>query len=203
MRIIAGNACGVQITAPKGLDTRPTSDRVREALFNIIADRVPGAVFLDLFAGTGAVGLEALSRGASFAAFSDIRAESVACVRRNAEKTRLLDKTRILRADAARTLKIFADEGLRFDIVFIDPPYGGDLALQAVLDIMSKGLLNRDGLIVAEQSSDTIARDGSIAQAVAEAGLNLMPGRERRYGSTVLEFFVNSEDMLRDSSGVN
>ena len=111
MRIIAGTCRGAQICAPRGMDTRPTQDKVRESLFSIIQAYVPGASVLDLFAGSGALGLEALSRGAGFAALADHSREAAACIRKNIEKLRLADATRLYLADWRQALAQMKAEG--------------------------------------------------------------------------------------------
>jgi 16S rRNA (guanine966-N2)-methyltransferase len=137
MRIVAGKFRSVPIEAPQGLETRPTSDRVRQALFNVLEHGAPqfdfaGARVLDLFAGSGALGLEALSRGAAFALFIEERAEARAAIRRNVEALNLTGVTKIWRRDATKLGP--AQTLAPFDLIFCDPPYGkglGELALEA------------------------------------------------------------------------
>ena len=121
MRIISGSARGRTIVAPQGMDTRPTQDYVRESLFNILRADVPGARVLDLFAGSGALGLEALSRGAEHAVFVDSARAAVACVRRNVETLRMDGRCQVLACDWRAAAQRLAGGG--FDLVFIDPPY--------------------------------------------------------------------------------
>ncbi len=120
MRIIAGSAKGTRLaTVPGG--TRPLSDRAREGLFSSLGPTVVGATFLDLFAGTGAVGIEALSRGASGATFVDAAPAAIAAIRENVRRARVADRARVIRADARRALPRLAR---RFEVLFLDPPYG-------------------------------------------------------------------------------
>ena len=119
MRIIAGQCGGAQLYAPRGMDTRPTQDKVKESLFSIIQAYVPGAQVLDLFAGSGALALEALSRGADFAALADRDREAVSCIRRNGEKLRFMDAMRIYAGDWRQALSQMKGEERRFDLVFL------------------------------------------------------------------------------------
>ena len=148
MRIIAGEARSRIIEAPKGPDTRPTLDRVRENLFNIIGAQVRGARVLDLFAGSGALSLEALSRGAAFAVMADIQRAASQCERQNAERLGFLERTRILNCSWQQALKKLAGEGERFDLIFLDPPYamsGLDQVTEALVSVCGK-----DALLVTE-----------------------------------------------------
>ncbi len=151
MRIIAGEARSRQISAPKGRDTRPTLDRVRENLFNIIARKVPDARVLDLYSGSGALALEALSRGACEAVMVDRDREAHRVEHENTDRLGYADRTRIMLADAASACAHLAQEGRQFDLVFLDPPYAiGDLraVTEALLPLMAP-----DALIVTEHQA--------------------------------------------------
>ena len=124
MRIIAGAFRGRRLHAPKGNRIRPTIDRVREAIFNIIAAEVAGAKVLDLFAGTGAMGLEALSRGAQFCCFVDQGEEAVRLIRENVQLCGVQDRSRIIQGPAASAIRRLGSENELFDLIFMDPPYG-------------------------------------------------------------------------------
>ena len=128
MRIISGSARGRKLFSPEGMDVRPTTDKVKESLFNIIQFELSGAAVLDLFAGTGQLGLEALSRGAAKAVFVDSSGKSLAVVKKNAELCGFSDNARLVRSDAFSYLSR-AEE--RFDIVFLDPPYHNGLCVKA------------------------------------------------------------------------
>ncbi len=123
MRVIAGSAKGFGLSAPKHLGLRPTPERVREAIFSSLAERIPGARVLDLFAGTGAFGIEALSRGAESAVFVEKDGRAMALVADNLRKTRLADRARMFRDDVRHAIEVLAREGATFDLVFADPPY--------------------------------------------------------------------------------
>ena len=156
MRVIGGVAKRVQLTAPKGANTRPTSDRAKEGLFNIVSTRVPGSNFLDLFCGSGAVGIEALSRGASFAAFVDHSPKAIAALKQNLEKTRLGHMAWHLCVKADAAIDKFAKEKSIFDIIFLDPPYGGDLLADTLCRIAVSGVLSAGGIIIAETDTKSV-----------------------------------------------
>ena len=156
MRIVGGQHRGRALAAPRTRDIRPTSDRLRESLFNILVhghgDPVTGARVLDLFAGTGALGLEAMSRGAAFALLVDDGAEARALIRENVETLGLGGATRIFRRDATALGDVHPNEP--FSLVFLDPPYGRGLGGQALVSARAGGWLTRDALIVVEEAAD-------------------------------------------------
>ena len=123
MRIIAGEARGRQIIAPEGRNTRPTLDRVRENIFNMLQAEVPGSRVLDLFAGSGALSLEAISRGAESAILVDSDRKAHMVQKRNIETLRYTEKTRVLLCDWKKAVRILQEEGQKFDLIFLDPPY--------------------------------------------------------------------------------
>jgi 16S rRNA (guanine966-N2)-methyltransferase len=155
MRIVGGRLRGRALAGPKSPAIRPTADRLRESLFNILThaydDPVTGARVLDLFAGTGALGLEALSRGAKFAQFVDDGAEARALIRQNVEALGLAAATRIFRRDATKLGA--AHPVAPFSLVFLDPPYGKGLAEQALASALEGGWLTGEALIVVEESA--------------------------------------------------
>src|SRR5919201_3775945 len=176
MRIIAGSRKGHTIHAPKGLDTRPTGDRVREAAFNLIGP-VDDASVLDLFAGSGAMGLEALSRGAASAVFVENDREACRTIDRNLDKLRL-SGARVIQQDGLRALAGEAAAGRRYDIVLVDPPYEMFSSLQNGLSAYLPAVLADDGLVVVETS----AKD--------EPELPPLKKRtSRRYGSARITLF--------------
>ncbi|MDE6891275.1 MAG: 16S rRNA (guanine(966)-N(2))-methyltransferase RsmD [Lachnospiraceae bacterium] len=121
MRVIAGKARSLRLKTPAGTEVRPTTDRIKETLFNIIQAQVPGSLFIDLFAGSGGIGIEALSRGARYAYFADNSTEAAACIRDNLTFTKLSDNAALLRQDAALALRQINEK--EADIIFMDPPY--------------------------------------------------------------------------------
>ncbi len=150
-RIIAGQAKGRRLHMPAGEATRPTAARVRQTLFDVLAPALPGCRFLDAFAGSGAVGLEALSRGAARVVFVDVHAPALAALRANLQLLQGLGgDTQTLRQDARLALAALADEGVRFDLIYVDPPYASRLYEETLDVIDSTRLLERDGLVVCE-----------------------------------------------------
>ena len=156
MRVVGGRLRGRALAAPKGDAIRPTSDRTRESLFNILAhaygDPVTGARVLDLFAGTGALGIEAVSRGAAFALFVDEAAEARALIRQNIEALGLAAATRVFRRDATKLGP--AHPVAPFGLVFLDPPYRKGLAERALASLRDGGWLLPDALAVVEEAAD-------------------------------------------------
>ncbi len=150
MRIIAGSRKGRPLNAPEGINTRPTLDRVKEALFGIIQFDLPGARVLDLFAGSGNLGLEALSRGAESAVFCDHDRKSIAVIRQNIAKLEFEAKSQVLAMDCAQAIKSLAAAGKKFDLVFLDPPYATDLAAQAIDLMIESGILSPKVIISVE-----------------------------------------------------
>ena len=121
MRVIAGMARSLKLKVPEGEGTRPTTDRIKETLFNILQGDIPGCVFVDLFAGSGGVGIEALSRGAKYAWFVENNREAISCISSNLSFTKLADKATLLKGDVFTTLSLIREKEV--DIIFIDPPY--------------------------------------------------------------------------------
>ena len=176
MRIIAGTHRGRRIAAPKGEHTRPTGDRVREALFNLVGP-VDGAAVLDLYAGSGALGLEALSRGAGRCVF--VEADGAACrvIRTNLE-TLGLTGALVVQRDALAVIRDERAAGRRYDLVLLDPPYERWVALEPRLAELLPGLVTSDGLVVVE------------TDARVQPSLPLDPMTTRRYGSARLTLFT-------------
>lgn len=179
MRIIAGTARGRAIETPGGRGTRPTQDRVRESLFSILQMRMEGACVLDLFAGSGALGLEALSRGAAKAVFVDNSADCVRLIARNADKLGFSDRCVILRDDHRRALERMPGEPA-FDIAFLDPPYRLGIVPAALGILFGRGLMRAGAIAACEHDAATTIEDDP-------GGLYAVRDR-RRYGSTGYTF---------------
>lgn len=154
MRVIAGKARSLQLKAPNGLGTRPTTDRIKETLFNMLQNDVPGSSFLDLFAGSGAVGIEALSRGATWAVFVEKDKEALACIADNLKHTKLSDKSSVLKQDVFVGLQSM-EYKYHFDIVFMDPPYDNELERRVLEYLTMSKMVDEDTLIIFEASLDT------------------------------------------------
>ncbi len=132
MRVISGKCRGTHLVAPEGMETRPTTDRIKETLFNMIAFDIPECHFLDLFSGSGAIGIESLSRGAKYAVFVDQGNKALACIKENLEKTRLKESAEVLACTAQEAIHTLSLRKKSFDIIFMDPPY----ALEGVYNIL-------------------------------------------------------------------
>ena len=155
MRVIAGSARRLQLKTVEGMDTRPTQDRIKETLFNMINNDLYGAAFLDLFAGSGAIGIEALSRGAKEAVFIDNGSRQTACIRDNLKTTRLEDKAMVMNSDVISGLKMLERNGKKFDLVFMDPPYDRELEKHVMEVFQDSVLADEDTLFIIEASSGT------------------------------------------------
>jgi 16S rRNA (guanine966-N2)-methyltransferase len=175
MRVIAGSRKGHKLAAPRGLDTRPTSDRVRENIFNLVGP-VDDARALDLFAGSGALGIEALSRGAASAVFVEHDPDAVRTIERNLDRLRLTG-ARVVRGDVLRTIAQEAAAGAKYDLVLVDPPYGMLTEIQPRLARHLPPLLAADGLVVVE------------TDARVEPELPLPVRTSRKYGQTRVTLF--------------
>ena len=149
MRIIAGRAGGLKLKSLKGRDVRPTLDRVKESMFNIIAFDLPGADVLDLFSGFGSLGIEALSRGAEKADFVEINKSHLKVVEQNLKKAKLFDLAELYNQDVYLYLKNCSQ---KYDIIFMDPPYQKDMSAEAIELIIENDLLKAKGLIISERS---------------------------------------------------
>lgn len=154
MRIVGGQFKGQRIVAPKGMATRPTTDRTRESLFNILENRIEfeGLRVLDLFAGSGALGLEAMSRGAEWCLFVDEGSSPRASIRQNVEALQLTGNTKIFRRDATKLGNV--GKFTPFDLVFADPPYGKGLGERAAKSLLAQGWLSPQAIFVLEEAKD-------------------------------------------------
>lgn len=181
MRVISGKARGTKLSSIESLSTRPTLDRVKESLFNIIQNNLRDAVVLDLFAGSGQLGIEALSRGADKAYLCDINRDAVKMIKQNLEKTKLKDKAVVINEDykkALRTLNI----NEKFDIIFIDPPYKEDIAVDSIIEIIHESRLKENGIMIIE--TDEIERDLREINKIE----NIKIIDQRKYGRASLIF---------------
>ncbi len=181
MRVIGGIYRGRRLRAPAGFDVRPTSDRLRETLFNILAPHIEGSRFLDLCAGTGAVGIEALSRGASSVTFIDRSRRACAVIESNLATLGVTSNATIIDREAASALKRLAGDAAKFDIVFFDPPYASEIYSQVMRQLAAGGLLSPNAIVIAEHRVK--------AQLEAEFGA-LRIYREVKQGESALAFYT-------------
>lgn len=154
MRIIAGTARSLPLKTLEGMDTRPTTDRIKETLFNMIQDEVPGCYFLDLFAGSGQIGLEAVSRGASRAVFVENNKKAASCIQENIRFTKFEKETEVYTSDVLAALRSMEGK-YRFDIIFMDPPYNCKIEQEVLSYLAGSGLLKEDTLMIVEASLDS------------------------------------------------
>jgi 16S rRNA (guanine966-N2)-methyltransferase len=180
LRVIAGQLRGKRLATVPGRETRPTADRIRESIFNILGTAVRHAHVLDLFAGTGAFGIEALSRGADFALFIENGREALGVLTRNIQACRLADRTRVLNGDAAGSLNGLADGDRKFDLVFMDPPYRTGMIAPALRHLADSRCLADKARIVVEHAA---------GEAVGEAPPFRLQDH-RCYGKTLVSFLT-------------
>ena len=179
MRIISGSMKGLKLYTLDGVSTRPTLDRVKESLFNIIQNRIKDSIVLDLFSGSGALAIESISRGAKKAVLCDKSYNAIKIIMQNVSKTRCDDKVEIINKDYIKSLKLLEKE--KFDIVFIDPPYDSNIAVDAVNKIINSNMLSDNGIIILE--TDNEERELSALKEVSVNVYDL-----RKYGRIKLIF---------------
>lgn len=154
MRIIGGKCRSLPLKTPKGLHTRPTTDRIKETLFNMINPRLPGSRFLDLFAGSGGIGLEAISRGADFSVFVENNRDAIRCIEENLVFTGLAQQSMLLKSDVLTAIERL-NGGKSFDLIFMDPPYGQGHEKKVLEKLKGTTLLGEDTLIIVEADLST------------------------------------------------
>lgn len=155
MRVIAGSARRISLKTPAGMETRPTTDRIKETLFNMLQPYICDSVFLDLFSGSGAIGIEALSRGARQAVFLEKNEKAINCIRENLKNTRLEEHAQVYKADVFSGMKQLDTKKTVFDIVFMDPPYGQELEKQVLTFLRDSRIIDTNTRIIIEASLDT------------------------------------------------
>ena len=155
MRVIAGTARSLPLKTIEGKDTRPTTDRIKETLFNMIQLKIPEAVVLDLFSGSGAIGIEALSRGAKEAYFVENNKAAVSCIRDNLSFTKLNNQAVVMECDAITALRRLNGKGKIFDIIFMDPPYNKGWEQQILAELCQTDILDKDTTIIIESAKET------------------------------------------------
>lgn len=184
VRVISGSARGLKLNTPGDDRVRPTTDRVKESMFNIVQDWVYDSQVLDLFAGSGALGIEALSRGASQAVFCDNSLDSIKIIKSNIEKARVVDRSQIVRGDFKRCLRDMEAKNQSFDMIFVDPPYYKGLFEEVLDTIRACKILKKDGIVIVEHDAKR-----PIGQV---EGLEVY--KEKKYGITMLTFYCLEDD---------
>lgn len=193
MRIISGKHRGTKLYTLEGLNTRPTLDRVKEPLFSILQNELPEAVILDLFAGSGALGLEAISRGAQRAILCDNSDKAIHIIEQNVDKLKSKSEIQILKNDYLKALEILKTKKERFDIIFLDPPYNTDFAEKASETILQDNLLKDDGIIVIETD-----RKKAVMQAMNQLSMVEIYD-ERKYGRAELLFLRKKSTFRKEN----
>lgn len=183
MRVITGSARGVVLKTPDGLTTRPTTDRVKEALFSIIQFDIPNAKVLDLFGGTGQLGIEALSRGAKSAVFVDAGEPACKLIRENLKRTRFLEKAQVIRSDYLQYLTVCRE---RFDMIFLDPPYAEVFLENSLKKISEIDILQTGGIIVCERP---------LGKQLPAEIPGFVRSRDYKYGKTLLTLYRKEETL--------
>jgi len=180
LRIIGGEKKGKKLLSVKGMKTRPTADRMREALFNILSAEIAGSTVLDLYAGTGALGIEALSRGASFAVFVDKDGDALSVIEKNLRSCGFEDRSKTFRRDILINLKWPRTVSKPFDLVFMDPPYEKDCIYPSLVNLKQSSVLKKDSIIIVEHSPREPAPIDLFGFEIFD---------QRRYGRTLFSFF--------------
>lgn len=185
LRVISGDKKGFKLKAPKGKDTRPTEDRVKESLFNILGDIDNNSMVLDLFAGSGSIGIEFLSRGAKMAYFIDNSSLSIKTIKENLIHTNFLKKSKIIKGDSIKSIKFLGREDIKFDYIYIDPPYGGNLIEKSMKSILKANILNNNAILILEHKK---ALDlPNILYGLGKTDI-------RNYGNKVLTFYTYNKE---------
>ncbi len=181
MRVITGKARGLQLKAPRGLDTRPTLDQVKEGMFSAVQFEIEGRRVLDLFAGSGQLGIEALSRGADSCVFVDAGREPCRIIRENLMRAKLLENARVVQADYLVFLKSCRE---RFDLILLDPPYAEDFLENALKTISEIDILTNGGIILCERP---------VEKAFFDRFPGLIHHRDYRYGRAAVTLFRKAD----------
>ncbi|CAG9619830.1 16S rRNA (guanine(966)-N(2))-methyltransferase RsmD [Sutcliffiella rhizosphaerae] len=185
MRVVSGKWKGRQLKAVPGMNTRPTTDKVKEAVFNIIGPYFDGGLALDLFGGSGSLGIEAISRGMDKAIFVDKDGKAIQTIKQNVENFNIAEQVEIYRNDALRALNAIKKREIQFDLILLDPPYKKHQLEELIHKISEYNLLNQSGIIMAEHSNEVILPD--------DIG-DFIRTRVETYGITVISVYQNREE---------
>ena len=179
MRIISGKARGTKLYTLEGENTRPTLDRVKESIFSIIQGEIEGAKILDLFAGSGAIGLEFLSRGAEEAVLCDNSKEAINIIKKNIEKTHMEEKVKLINTDFEKCLEKISNE--KFDIIYLDPPYDTNYIYKAIKKIIDLNIAKEESLVIIETDDEQ-----RVEQEIEKLEINIVD--KRKYGRATIIF---------------
>ncbi|MDP4085704.1 MAG: 16S rRNA (guanine(966)-N(2))-methyltransferase RsmD [Bacillota bacterium] len=184
MRVVSGSCKGRALKAVQGNTTRPTTDKVKEAMFNMIGPYFNGGIALDLFAGSGGLGIEGLSRGMEKVIFIDREAKAIQTIHENIKACRLEEHTEVYRTDAERALKALIKRELTFDFIFLDPPYKKQQLISLMEKMDNHSLLNTGGIILCEHSTDVV-----LPQSIG----TYVQKKHEKYGIIAVTIFMNSD----------
>lgn len=184
MRVISGLRKGHRLNSPKGMDTRPTEDKIKESLFNILGYIHSDSIVLDLFGGSGSIGIEFLSRGAKESYFVDSSSKSITAIKDNLNHTKLMESAIVMKSDAIKAIKHLENKKIKFDYIYLDPPFRQKELLFSVLSTLNEyPILSDKGLLIIEHEKELILEDIIF---------NFNKIDERRYGSKAITFFRQS-----------
>jgi 16S rRNA (guanine(966)-N(2))-methyltransferase RsmD len=183
MRVIAGTARSLHLETLEGSSVRPTTDRIKETIFNVINQNVYEATFLDVFSGSGAMGIEALSRGCKKSYFIEKCKDASKCIENNLIHTKLIDKAEIMQYDYSMALNLLSQRKIQFDIIFLDPPYNNGLEKETILKIYDLGLLNRNGRLICESAA---SEDFSFIEQLDDFNIQ----KEKKYKTTKITYIA-------------
>ncbi len=187
MRVNAGFSKGKKLKSLSGKEVRPTSDKVKAAVFDTLGQNLEGKNFLDLFSGTGGMGIEALSRGAEYAVFIEKNTDCVKIIYENLKITGLDSRARVIKTEVFRGLAKLQREKLTFDYIYMDPPYFGPLYVPVMEAVSEKGLFEKDGILIVEHFKNII---------LPEKVFGLRQGKEKKYGDTIITYYFKKEEVL-------
>ncbi|MEW9667586.1 16S rRNA (guanine(966)-N(2))-methyltransferase RsmD [Ammoniphilus sp. 3BR4] len=193
MRVISGSKKGRPLAAVPGKGTRPTVDKVKESIFSMIGPYYKGGVALDLYAGTGGLGIEALSRGMDKAIFVDLDKKAIAVIKENLERTELTEQAEVYKNEASRALKALTKRNIKLDLVFLDPPYAYQKINTEIAILHDHGMLNDEAYIVAETDAEV--------QLTDRIG-NVHKIKEVEYGNTRITIYQVKEDGGEEGGGI-
>ncbi|QSQ09832.1 Ribosomal RNA small subunit methyltransferase D [Koleobacter methoxysyntrophicus] len=189
MRVISGEIRGKRLKSPKGKKIRPTSNKVKEAIFNILGQKIVDCIFLDLFAGTGNIGIEALSRGAQKAVFVDNNFRSVKLIKYNLVMTGFADRSMVIQKNSFKVIEVLGKKHEKFDIIFMDPPYDMEGISGLLEEIYEKRILKDSGIILIEHRNN---------KKLPEQVKGFIKIREKLYGDTCISFFMYDREEHND-----
>ena len=191
MRVIAGTAKRLQLKTVKGDNTRPTTDRIKETLFNMLQNDIEDCRFLDLFSGSGAIGIEALSRGAKEAVFVENNKEAINCIKENLRFTKLANSGIVMAYDVMSAISMLEGRNAKFDIVFMDPPYNKEIEKEVLNRLKQSEIIDSDTMIIVEASLDT------SFSYLEDMGYELF--KEKKYKTNKHMFIYKNQDVKGSS----